>query len=763
MDDFEVIHNPEVHTILKQVAANLSPSHHLVIATRQAPELGLARMRVRGQLLEVESDDLRFAWDETESFLRTDRGLDLADEELARLYRCTEGWAAALQLSALALTGSDDRRAVIDSFSGSFADIADYLAEDVVSRQPERVRDFLLKTSILDRLSVNLCATVTGYEDSYELLSHLERANLFLSPLDEERRWYRYHNLFAEFLRAQAERTMPHALPGLHERAADWLESEGLAVEAAKHALAAGDLDRAAGLMAQCAMTLVRIGQLRTVADWVDRLPSQTLDRHPELRIALCWAHSMRHEHEKAQEVLAQIVRGLESQEAADPAILDQVLALEPVVLSLTDRVDECLQLSERNLPMIADRESWAYGVLENCLACRLLEAGRFDEATALLDNAYQNHLRSGSVFGAMYSSCLKGALELLQGRLSVAVALYRDALARAGGGAMVSQTSAVAAVFLAEALFEMDEVDEAERLLAESRDRFRECVPLDVMLLGYLTLARVHALRGDDRTAADLLDEAEAVGYERGTPRASATAALERVRLAVGRGDLADAASLAARTEDDPVWRAFTGWGMPANDPETPAVSALRLLIRRGDAGRALPRLRTELARAEQTHHRRRALKLRILLAEALAETGEARAAARAMSEALVFGHREGFVRAFADEGPVVLALVEAAEHAAVPVEYRERILRAGTIGAPRSHRTHAHADDDLPAEPLTARETEVLQMVAAGFSNSELAARLFVTVPTVKFHLRNINTKLRASNRTRAVARARELGLLN
>ena len=372
--------------------------------------------------------------------------------------------------------------------------------------------------------------------------------------------------------------------------------------------------------------------------------------------------------------------------------------ALEPVVLSLTDRVDECLQLAERNLPLIADRDSWAYGVLENCLACRLLEAGRFDEATALLDNAYQNHMRSGSVFGAMYSSCLKGALELLQGRLSVAVILYRDALARAGGGAVVSQTSAVAAVFLAEALFEMDEVDEAERLLAEARDRFGECVPLDVMLLGYLTLARVHALRGDDRTALDLLDEAEAVGRERGTPRASATAALERVRLAVRRGDLAEAARLAAAAQGDPVWRTFAGWGMPANDPETPEVSALRLLIRQGEAGRALPRLKSELARAEQTHHRRRALKLRILLAEALAETGESRAAARTMSEALAFGFREGFVRTFADEGPAVLALVDAVEHATRARRVPGADPRAGRTGTPRAP-PHARAGLRRPA----------------------------------------------------------------
>ena len=627
LDDFEVIHNPEVHDILKQVAANLSPHHHLVIATRQAPELGLARMRVRGQLLEVESDDLRFAWDETESFLRTDRGLDLADEELARLYRCTEGWAAALQLSALALAGSDDRRAVIDSFSGSFADIADYLAEDVVSRQPERVRDFLLKTSILDRLSVNLCATVTGYKDSHELLSYLERANLFLSPLDEERRWYRYHNLFAEFLRAQVERTMPNALPGLHGRAADWFEDEGLAVEAAKHALAAGDLDRAAGLMAQCAMTLVRIGQLRTVAEWVDRLPSQTLDRHPELRIALCWAHSMRHEHEKAQDVLAQIVRGLEGQTAADPAIRDQVYALEPVVLSLTDRVDECLLLAERNLPLIADRDSWAYGVLENCLACRLLEAGRFDEATTMLDNAYQNHMRSGSVFGAMYSSCLKGALELLQGRLSIAVMLYRDALARAGGGAVGQPDQrrcgglpGRGAVRDGRGRRGRAPARRVARPVPRMRAAGRACCWATSR-----SAACTHSEVTTERHPS-LLDEAEMVGHERGTPRASATAALERVRLAVRRGDLAEAARLAAAAQGDPVWSTFAGWGMPASDPETPEVSGLRLLIRRGEAAQALPRLKSALARAEQTHHRRRALKLRILLAEALAETGDVR-----------------------------------------------------------------------------------------------------------------------------------------
>lgn len=774
LDDLEVLHNPEVLHIVRELPAQALPCQLLVVASRSTPDLGLARLRVRGHLSEIGPDELRFAWDETDRFLRGARGLDLADEELARLHGCTEGWAAALQLSALALSGHEDRHSVIASFSGAFTDIADYLAEDVVSRQPEDVRRFLLETSVLDRLSGPLCDAVTERSDSYSFLDHLERANLFLTPLDSERHWYRYHNLFADFLRGQTERLLPEALPRLHLRAADWFVEQGHAVEAAKHALAAGDLDRAARLVAECAMTLVGLGQLRTVADWVDRLPSKTVDRHPELRLALCWALSMRHHHGEARRLLDEIKNGLDPDSPTDPAVLDNIFALESVILSLTDDVGRCLALSEHNLPLIADKSSFPYGVLANCLGCRLLEAGRFEEARRLLESAERCHAQAGNVFGAMYSVCLIGALELLQGRLSVAVERYRSAEATVRRASLThSQTGAVASVFLAEALYEMDETEEAERLLAESRDRFRECVPLDVMLLGYLTLARIHALRGEEAAVARLLEEAERVGTDEGIPRAAATVHLERVRLALQRGDLRAALRLASEASGDSVWSGFRGWGMPASDPDTAEVSRLRLMIREGRAQAAVPPLKAELARAIESRHLRRALTVRILLAEALAAGGDRRAALRMLREALLFGAREGFVRAFVDEGPPILGLVgelrdegparhEAAGDPFVPLEYLDRILIAGGRGRPVGTSAAGTARGE-PSEPLTARETEILEMVACGLSNTELARRLFITVPTVKFHLRNINSKLRAHNRTRAVARARELGLIS
>ncbi len=785
LDDFEVVHNAEVLQIVRGLIAGSLPGQLLVVASRRTPDLGLARLRVRGQLCEIDLDDLRFAWDETDLFLRRCRGLELADYELARLYGCTEGWAAGLQLSALALTGRADKKALIESFSGSFADIADYLAEDVLSRQPEDVRRFLLETSVLDRLSGPLCDTVTGRSDSYELLSYLEQAHLFLMPLDKDRRWYRYHNLFSEFLRSQAERYLPEAVPDLHHLAADWFVDQGHAVEAAKHALAAGDLDRAAGLVAECAMTLVGLGQLRTVADWVDRLPSETLDRHPELRIALCWALSMRHRHAEARVVLDQIVQGLDPDHPADPTVLDQVYSLESVVLSLTDNVHECLELSERNLPLIADRESFPYGVLANCLGCRLLEAGRFDEARDLLESAEVCHSRGGNVFGAMYSVCLIGALDLLQGRLSVALERYQAAETTVRQASLTqSQTGAVAAVFLAEALYEMDRLDEAEQLLAESRDRFRECVPLDVMMLGYLTLARVHVVRGEEKAASRLLEEAELLGRERATPRVAATLRLEKIRLALQHGHVAEAEQLQQQSdEDSQVWRLFAGWGMPASDPETCEVSRVRLLTRSGQHARALALARTELARAGDTGHLRRALKLRILMAEALEGARDHRGALRTLREALFFGSQEGFVRTFADEGARVLRLAAELRSAlaeepplagTLTIDYLDRVLEAGATGSRAAHGLPVAATlgqgadafehvGEQPSEPLTARETEILEMVARGLSNSELADRLFVTVPTVKFHLRNINGKLRAHSRTRAVARARELGLIS
>ncbi|MBI5439932.1 MAG: hypothetical protein HY900_01840 [Deltaproteobacteria bacterium] len=767
LDDGEVVRNPEVHAVLRQLSQELPPRGLLVLAARELPDLGLGRLRVSGRLLEIGPEDLRFASGEAALFLRSARGLPLADDEVLLIHRKAEGWAAGLQLAALALAGRDDKMALIDSISGSFVEISEYLAEEVLSRQPEDVRDFLMRTSILERLSGPLCDAVLGGTGGYRMLSYLERANLFLMPLDEERRWYRYHYLFAKFLRGRLEHDRPEAPRDLHQRAADWFSARGAPDEAANHALSAGDTDRAASLVADCALELVRAGRLRTVKDWVERLPDEAVDRHPQLRIALCWAFAFRHRYAEASALFERIQRSLDPQ-TVDPASMDDLRALEPLLVSMTDRVGDCLRVAQSNLEKCSDRASFARGVLQLICACHLLEVGDYPAAQRFLRACQRDNARTGSALSAVYGECFSGALHLMQGRLGEALDHYRSAYARVKGVLPgYSVIGAVAAIFLAEALYERNELEEAERLLLECRDLFSECMPPDVMMIGYVTLARLRLVRRDAGGAAALHEEAERIARQRGLPRFAATIHLEQARVALGRGEVAAAQAASDREEDRAVWEEFEGWGRLANDVETPVVSALRRMVGKGEAAGALPRLRSELERAEVSLRSRRALGIRVLLAEALAATGDRRGALRVLREALHHGSREGFIRPFADAGSGVLSLLrdlreacEAAEGGDGYAAYLDRILAAaGEISAPPIEAVKGEA---WPFEALTSREVEIIRMASAGYSNKALAERLFVSVPTVKYHLRNINVKLRSANRTEAIAKARRYGLI-
>jgi LuxR family maltose regulon positive regulatory protein len=366
-----------------------------------------------------------------------------------------------------------------------------------------------------------------------------------------------------------------------------------------------------------------------------------------------------------------------------------------------------------------------------------------------------------------VYADCFTGALHLMQGRLKEALGCYRSAYARVKGVLPgYSVIGAVAAIFLGEALYELDEIEEAERVLKECRDLFPECMPLDVILIGYVTLAKVHVAKGEQGRAATLHAEAERISRERGVPRGAATIHLEQIRMSLQRGDLKAAEAAADCPEDREVWKSFEGWARLANDVETPDVSTLRLMIRRGDAGKALPRIKSELERAEGSLRHRRALRLRILLAEALSATGEKRGALRVLREALQFGSREGYVRAFADEGGALIELVRDIREAGEAggsgyAEYLDRIL--AVVGdAPAPPLGSKAAPDDWPFEALTDREIEIIRMAASGDSNQSLADKLFVSVPTIKYHLRNINMKLNSANRTEAIAKARRFGLI-
>lgn len=772
LDDFETIKNAEVNQILRQVLDHLHAESRLVIGTRESPRIGLARMRIWGQLVEIGTEELRFAVDETERFLREGHGLSLDEEDVTQLHKCADGWAAGLQLAALSLSGRRDRKEFIRSFSGSSTEIADYLAEDVLSRQPENVRTFLLQTSILNCLSGPLCDALTGRSDGYEMLSFLEQANLFLAPLDNERCWYRYHNLFEQFLRSRLRLAYPRMVADLHRAASGWFSGQGRYVEAAEHALAAGDTATAADHIEKCASSLVEMGQFRTVADWVERLPPETLDLRPSIRVAYAWTLTFQCCYDRANAIIDQISCSKED-ESLDPFTRNEVYALRAVNLALADRLEESHRAARESLEKTALPGTFANANSKVILGFSLMALGKFDEAHEVFRLSRESHTKAGSILGIVYCHCFEGMTLLTQGRLQAALFQYRTAYSKAQEVIPgYSRAAAVASVFLAEALYELNELAEAERLLAGNLEIFRDYVNLDTVVSGYITLGRILFHRGKYVEALRLLEEAERVGSTRNWPRMGATVRLERARLALQCGNSESAERLYRLPEDRKIWKAVENRIMPSSDVDTPEIHALRLLIRRGQAARALEGLRSERSRAEGLGRHRRALKVRILQADAMNSCGDRKAALRVLREAALFASPEGYVRTFADEGPTVAQLIRDLRETGpmdegrllkkTQIDYLGRIL----LAAGETVRKSAGADPEGAGEALdeiTPREIEIIGLLASGLSNHDLAEKLFVSENTVKFHLRNINSKLGAKNRTEAVAKARCFRLIS
>jgi LuxR family maltose regulon positive regulatory protein len=441
------------------------------------------------------------------------------------------------------------------------------------------------------------------------------------------------------------------------------------------------------------------------------------------------------------------------------------------------DRVDEAHQIAEEALAVIAQPGTTAEEILSSVLGWTLVTANRFDELTlSLLSDARKNAVQTKNVRGAVYAACWEGQLEMAQGRLEAADERYRWALARAREAVRgYSSPASIAAAFLSEALYERDKLSDVEQLLSKHMPLLCQCGSPDVLLIGYITLARTLSLRGENTRAQRLLDEVERIGRDRGLNRIGTTVNLERSCLYLQSGDLDDAKKVAHLWLDPSLWKGVEGHCMPANDPNTPEIARIRLMIHQGQEIEALELLKAELAKARESHRFRQVLKLECLMAVALEATGKHRAALRTLGEALKSGSAEGFIRTFADEGRRLSSLIhelravtdtgEEITEAGVPIDYLNQILKAmGEFGKrPLSPSPETQSEEIVgPVEAPTEREIKILELLAQGLSNQAMADRLCVSESTVRYHLRNLNAKLGAKSRTQALFLARQLNLI-
>ncbi len=759
VDDFEVIKNPETHSAVRKLIERLPSGKTLVVASRTVPELGLGQRRLRGELREVKTGDLRFEPEEAGELLRKHHRVCLGDESIKTLCQRTEGWVAALRLTGLALEGRSDADAFVHTLSRPQAEIAEYLAENVLAQQQEDVHQFLLETCVLKRLTGPLCDALTGRDDGFQMLDRLERSNLFLQALDQSRRWFRYHALFADFLQARLERLYFRRASELHHAAACWLAKNGFGLDAVDHAFSAGDHELAARLLDDCAMESVRRGQCSPVTAWAARLPSAVLDAHPRIRMAAARAYFFHRDATNARALVAAVERA-HARRKLDVRVRDDLLTMQVGIAMIEDRTVDMTNLALENLRKLSCDGTFEHGSVSNIAGIGLMATGRFEEARPLFVQGRASHHRAGSRFGEAYSIALMALSESVQGRLQEALSICR----RLEDLDEDAYAIAVVATPLADVLYELGQLDEADHWIQRSLPFAEEFTWIDASGTTHLTLARIRSAQGRFAEAFEAADAGEFEGVLRGFHRIVATFRWEKVRMLLRLGRLREARDLARQIEAEYQQVEQANVYHYASETEARDITALRLMIRSGEIKQATARINAELARA--TQHRRvwRWLKLMALRAQALDALGDRRCALRVLREALKRAAPEGFVRSFADEGkPLTVLLQELrAELANFPLEerdvlpsYIDRILTAA--GEPIVKAATVPPASPTPAESLSQREIEVLALAAQGLSNRMLARRLFVSENTIKTHLRNIYTKLRVSSRSAAMAAGR------
>ncbi len=769
LDDYHVITADPIHRGITFLLERLPPQMHLLLATRADPPLPLARLRAQGQLTEVRAADLRFGPTEVSTFLQAVMGLDLPPEAIATLEHRTEGWIAGLQLAALSLQGRADVSAFLAAFTGTHRYVLDYLSDEVLARQPAPVQTFLLHTCILDRLSGPLCDAVTGQEGSQAMLEALDRANLFVGSLDDERRWYRYHHLFAEMLRGHLQQAEPALMPALHRRASAWYEQHDLPIEAVQHALAAPDVELAARLIESTMRSVTPLGQISTVLGWMNTLPEALVRARPFLCVYHAGFLQFTHQFEAAEARLQEAERSVQEMPAQQAqTIMGYVLAIRAGMAGYSGDIMHGVALARQALALLPEAEVIPRAGLMVTVARAYLVSGdvtpdserEFAAADALIR-------ASGNPFAAVSGMTLLARLHVLQGRLRQAAATYEQVV-QVVPRPEVLQTMFNSLLYyfgLGDLLREWNDLEAAERYLLQAMVLVNEMLTIEpfVVVLGYTALARLQQARGNIRAALATLDALTHLVHQRHfASHLVAQGEAVRTQLELAQGNLAAAID----------WANSSGLSAEDADLRYPRegeyLALARVRIAQGRNDSASPflqealRLLDRLLRDAETKARMGSvLEILVLRALALEAQGDRTSALSTLERALILAQPEGYIRLFVDEGPPMLALLRQAHAHSIVPGYVATLLRA--FG--EQHASDLPLTSPRPSplvEPLTERERDVLRLLLEGASNREIAHHLVLSVNTVKRHVYNICGKLGVQSRTQAIIRARALTLL-
>lgn len=757
LDDYHEVDSKPVDEALRFLVEYMPPQMHLIIASREDPPLPLARLRVKGQLTELRAADLRFTMQEAADFLNQVMGLDLSGQDITALETRTEGWVAGLQLAALSMQGHDDITGFIQSFTGAHHFVLDYLLEEVLSKQPQEIQHFLLRTSILDRLNGPLCEAVTGMP-SQKMLEELERSNLFIVPLDGERNWYRYHHLFGDLLRQRSEQNIAsNEVAELHLNASAWFEQNGDLADAFRHAMAAKDQNRAADIAERAWLGMDETFQSGQWLGWVKQLSGSVRRLRPVLCVQIAWAYMDASKADESESFLQEAEQCLREAAHTMVVVEEEQFKTLPARIAIARAYNSQTKgesLATVKLAQEAVRLSPETNQFMRAQATAIL-AGAYwanGELTAAYDAmnhwAEQARLAGNTMFAIMTASGLADILQE-QGRLRNAMQIYEDALKFAADvGAEAAPFTAHHHLGMALLLNEMGANDAAEKHLQLSLELGQAATIIDWQYRRDLALARFKETAGDLNAALYFFDEAKRTYVKTPIPLTRPVDAF-KVRVYLKQGLLAQTHEWAQKfSMDDEL--SFLH--------EFEHITFARVLLAKKDSKNVSQFLARLLQAAEDGARIGSMLEILILQALAFHAKGQLTQALLPLKRAVALAEVEGFVRIFEEGKPMqeLLAKLSLTPEGKANKSYIQTLLSLFDVQTPRP------APSQLLIDPLSERELEVLSLVALGLSNTEISEKMFLSLSTVKGHNLRIFNKLQAKSRTDAVARARELGLI-
>ncbi|MGQ0698360.1 MAG: LuxR C-terminal-related transcriptional regulator [Panacagrimonas sp.] len=769
LDDLHFVSSRMMLGFLRELLASAPPGIRWFLASRVVPEVGLPRLVVGDEALMIRAEDLRFSQQEVRAFFSHAVDVTVTEAEVEAIHQATEGWPAGVQLYRLALDSPTVRASLAKGRAHQLRELADYLSDNVLARQEPRVQEFLLKTSVLARMSAPLCNALLERSDAQEVLDQLERTGLFVRRVESDQQWFTYHALFSRFLQDHLRAAHPEQVVDVHRRAARWHRDQGHFEEALHHFSSAGNYSDAADVFELWADRLVPDGHMVTVDRWSDSLPLEELEKRPGLVVKIVWALSFLSRHRK----LGPLLRLLRAIPPVNSATGDPRVALSMVAIMEDDlaHTPDPIVAIDTSVAGASRFRSFELSAVSNARGYHAMAAGRYDEALRLLARGRALSERAGTTFTWAYSIGKSSLTLMSQGQLQEALTQFRTALSDPRMYADESVSTACLACGLIMALYEADELDLAMTHFRQFREIIANAGIHDYLVIAYRSIARIHDLRGESAEALAVLDEAEQLAYNGQWPRAVRLIGWERVRRELLAGRLDRAQIVAGRIDEDHA-NADCDWIRISEDAEDTVIGRIRLHIRSDRSKEALRLIQSALRQATLRTRVHRQIRLHTLAALAHRKLGSDNLAHRSLDQALTLAAPGGYVRALIDEGEDMLQLL--LEHlqprlgGGAPTEVTVGNFLARLIAI-------VHPEVNVPVvaraergslsvanaiEPFTEREKKILSMIVNYMSNDQIAAATFVTRDTVKYHLKNIYAKLGVKSRLEAIRAVREAG---